>query len=71
MTTIATILGMLPLAIGMGWGAEMRSPMAIVSIGGLIVSTALSLFVIPIVYTLIDDTKAFLIKYSSSLKSKF
>ena len=55
MSNLAIMLGMTPLAFGMGWGAEMRSPMAIVSIGGLIVSTCLTLFVIPTVYTLFDD----------------
>lgn len=55
MTSIAASLGMLPLALGLGWGAEMRAPMAIVSIGGLVVSTLLSLFVIPSVYTIFDD----------------
>ena len=59
MTTIATILGMVPLALGLGWGAEMRAPMAIVSIGGLMVSMVLSLVVIPTVYTLFDDLKNF------------
>ncbi|MFH0926134.1 MAG: efflux RND transporter permease subunit [bacterium] len=55
MTTLTTIFGMLPLATGMGWGAESRAPMAIVFIGGLVASTFLSLIVIPIVYTYIED----------------
>ena len=55
MTNLATIFGMLPIAIGMGWGAEIRSPMAIVTIGGLIVSACLTLLVIPVVYTVLDD----------------
>lgn len=60
MTTAATIFGMLPIALGLGWGAEMRAPMAIVAIGGLVVSTLLSLFVIPVVYTLSDDVSGWL-----------
>lgn len=50
MSTVATVLGMLPLAIGIGAGGEMRAPMAIVAIGGLAVSTALTLFVIPVLF---------------------
>jgi multidrug efflux pump subunit AcrB len=55
MTTAATILGMLPIALGFGAGAELRSPMAIAIIGGLITSTMLSLIVVPVTYTLVDD----------------
>lgn len=50
MSTAATVLGMLPLALGLGAGGEFRGPMAVVSIGGLIVSTALALFVIPVMF---------------------
>ena len=55
MTTVATILGMLPIALGFGAGAELRAPMAVAIIGGLITSTALSLIVIPVTYTIFDD----------------
>lgn len=54
MTTLATLLGFLPLAIGLGEGSEVRSPMAITVIGGLAVSTLLTLVVIPVVYELVD-----------------
>jgi HAE1 family hydrophobic/amphiphilic exporter-1 len=54
MTTLTTALGLLPLAVGLGEGAEIRSPMAITVIGGLTVSTALTLLVIPVVYSLVD-----------------
>jgi HAE1 family hydrophobic/amphiphilic exporter-1 len=54
MTTLATLLGFLPLAIGLGEGSEVRSPMAITVIGGLAVSTLLTLVVIPIVYERVD-----------------
>ena len=50
MTTLATILGMLPVAIGLGVGAELRAPMAVAIIGGLITSTLLSLLIVPVVY---------------------
>jgi HAE1 family hydrophobic/amphiphilic exporter-1 len=58
MATVAIILGMLPMALGIGAaGKEMRIPMGIVSIGGLIVSTLLTLFVIPAFYYLTSRTK--------------
>jgi HAE1 family hydrophobic/amphiphilic exporter-1 len=54
MTTSTTALGLLPMAIGLGEGAEIRAPMAITVIGGLLVSTLLTLVLIPVVYTLMD-----------------
>jgi HAE1 family hydrophobic/amphiphilic exporter-1 len=54
MTTLCTLFGFLPLALATGEGAEVRSPMAITVIGGLLVSTLLTLFVIPVVYSLLD-----------------
>jgi HAE1 family hydrophobic/amphiphilic exporter-1 len=57
MTTLTTTLGLLPLALGFGEGAELRSPMAITVIGGLLVSTLLTLVVIPVVYDLLDRKK--------------
>ena len=50
MTTAATVLGMLPLALGFGAGSELRIPMAIAIMGGLLTSTVLSLVVVPVVY---------------------
>lgn len=57
MTTLTTALGLLPMAIGFGEGTEVRTPMAITVIGGLIVSTLLTLIVIPVVYSLLDRKK--------------
>lgn len=57
MTTIAMGAGMLPTALGLGVDPSFRSPMAIVVIGGLIASTLLSLLVIPVVFTFIDDLR--------------
>ncbi len=57
MTTLTTALGLLPMAIGFGEGAEVRTPMAITVIGGLLVSTLLTLLVIPVVYSLLDRKK--------------
>ncbi len=54
MTTLTTVLGLLPLALGLGEGAEVRAPMAITVIGGLLVSTMLTLVVIPVVYSIVD-----------------
>ena len=54
MTSLCTIFGFLPLAIGAGEGAEVRAPMAIAVIGGLVVSTLLTLFVIPVMYDRMD-----------------
>ena len=55
MTTLAMMFGMLPLALALGQGAEMRAPMARAVIGGLITSTLLTLLVVPVVYTVLDD----------------
>jgi HAE1 family hydrophobic/amphiphilic exporter-1 len=53
MTTATTVLGLLPMAIGLGEGAELRTPLAVTVISGLLVSTLLTLVVVPVVYTLI------------------
>ncbi len=55
MTTVAMGAGMMPIAIGLGTDPSFRAPMAIVVIGGLITSTFLSLLVIPVVFTYVDD----------------
>ncbi|RME50039.1 MAG: efflux RND transporter permease subunit [Deltaproteobacteria bacterium] len=54
MTTVTTVLGLVPMALGRGEGAEIRAPLALTVIGGLCVSTLLTLLVIPAVYTLLD-----------------
>jgi HAE1 family hydrophobic/amphiphilic exporter-1 len=54
MTSSTTILGLTPMALGLGEGAELRAPLAITVIGGLAVATLLTLVVIPVVYTLLD-----------------
>jgi len=56
MTTFAMIGGMMPTALAVSRGAEMRAPMAIAVVGGLVLSTLLTLIVIPVTYTVVDDS---------------
>ncbi|WP_018703434.1 efflux RND transporter permease subunit [Anaeromusa acidaminophila] len=58
MTTMAMIFGMLPVAMGIGAGAEMRSSMGVVLVGGLITSTVLTLVVVPLVYMLLEGLRS-------------
>jgi len=60
MTTLAMIFGMLPLALALGAGAEMRAPMARAVIGGLITSTFLTLLIVPVMYSVLDDFGAWI-----------
>jgi HAE1 family hydrophobic/amphiphilic exporter-1 len=62
MTTTAMIFGMLPLFLGLGEGAEFRAPMARAVVGGLITSTLLTLIVVPVVYTILDDIALWLFR---------
>jgi hydrophobic/amphiphilic exporter-1 (mainly G- bacteria), HAE1 family len=57
MTTVTTVLGLLPMALGIGRGADLRAPLAISVIGGLLVATALTLIVIPVVFSLVEETR--------------
>ena len=54
MTTATTVLGLLPMALGIGEGAELRAPMAITVIGGMTLATVLTLVVIPVIYATVD-----------------
>jgi HAE1 family hydrophobic/amphiphilic exporter-1 len=54
MTTLTTVLGLLPMAIGLGEGSEIRTPMAITVIFGLLFASLLTLFLIPVLYSLFD-----------------
>ena len=63
MTTLTTVLGLVPLALGIGEGAELQAPMATVVIGGLLLSTVLTLVLVPVLYTIFDDM-------SNAFKSK-
>ena len=57
MTTLTTVLGLAPMAVGFGEGAEIRTPMAIAVMGGLTLSTLLTLVLIPVVYEWADRKK--------------
>jgi HAE1 family hydrophobic/amphiphilic exporter-1 len=57
MTTLTTVLGLLPMALGLGEGAEIRTPMALTVIGGLLGATLLTLLVIPTLYSLLDRSR--------------
>jgi HAE1 family hydrophobic/amphiphilic exporter-1 len=54
MTTLTTLFGLMPLAFGLGAGSELQSPMAITVMSGLLVSTLLTLLVIPTLYYLVE-----------------
>jgi len=67
MTTLVTILALIPLALGLGEGAETEAPLATVVIGGLISSTILTLVILPVIYTYFDDLG---IKFKSKRAAK-
>jgi HAE1 family hydrophobic/amphiphilic exporter-1 len=62
MTTMVLVFAMIPLALKLGDGAESRSPMAIVVLGGMITSTLLTLVMVPCIYTYLDDFQNFLMR---------
>jgi HAE1 family hydrophobic/amphiphilic exporter-1 len=70
MTTMAMIFGMLPIALGIGAGAEIRSSMGVALIGGLITSTFLTLVIIPLVYLLIDKMQNYFKEEKPDLTEK-
>ena len=55
MTTVTTVLGLMPMALGLGRGSDLRAPLAIAVIGGLISATALTLIIVPVAYDVIED----------------
>ena len=70
MTTMAMIFGMLPIALGIGAGAELRASMGVALIGGLITSTFLTLVIIPLVYLLIDKLQNYFRTGGAELEEK-
>jgi HAE1 family hydrophobic/amphiphilic exporter-1 len=67
MTTMTLVFAMLPLALKLGAGAESRSPMAIVVLGGMITSTLLTLVLVPCAYTYLDDFQTFITRRGSAM----
>jgi HAE1 family hydrophobic/amphiphilic exporter-1 len=55
MTTITTVLGLVPMSLGLGEGGELQAPMARVIIGGLTTSTLITLVFVPVVYTILEE----------------
>jgi len=68
MTAVSTIFGMVPVAFGTGDGSEWRNPMGLVAIGGLVTSTLLTLMVVPVFYTLMDDARQALVRRAAALR---
>jgi multidrug efflux pump len=69
MTAVSTVSGILPIAIGFGAGAESRRPMGIVVVGGMLTSTFLTLFVVPLVYTVFSDVAAKIRKKTETVQA--
>jgi multidrug efflux pump subunit AcrB len=57
MTSVATVMGALPIALGLGAGAQSRRPLGYAIVGGLVFSTVLTLFVVPAVYVILDGLR--------------
>ena len=70
MTNVAIMFSMVPLSLGLGQGGETRAPMAIVSIGGLISSTVMTLYVVPVLYSLIEGVREFIQKHRTKKVKK-
>ncbi len=68
MTALAAMLGMVPIAIGMGEGGELDSPLAVAVIGGLFVATFLTLVIVPVIYTVLEDLVG---RFRNRLRSLF
>ncbi|WP_347453017.1 efflux RND transporter permease subunit [Acinetobacter thermotolerans] len=69
MTTSAMVMGMVPLALGLGEGGEQSAPMAHAVIGGVITSTLLTLVVVPVIFTYLDDFKNFMLRHARKIMS--
>ena len=69
MTTSAMVMGMVPLALGLGEGGEQSAPMAHAIIGGVITSTLLTLVVVPVIFTYLDDFKNFMMRQMRKIVS--
>jgi HAE1 family hydrophobic/amphiphilic exporter-1 len=70
MTTLTTVLGLLPLALGIGEGSEIQAPLAVTVMGGLTVSTLLTLVVVPVLYSIFEDLSARVVRIIKIFKQK-
>jgi multidrug efflux pump subunit AcrB len=70
MTTMAALFGTLPIAIGVGAGADLRQPLGVAVVGGLIVSQALTLFTTPVTYLYMDRFSEFAARYTGRKKGQ-
>lgn len=70
MTTLTTVLGLLPLALGIGEGSEIQAPLAVTVLGGLTVSTLLTLVVVPVLYSIFEDLSARVVRIIKIFKQK-
>jgi multidrug efflux pump len=68
MTTMAALLGAVPLAIGFGYGAELRQPLGISIIGGLVLSQLLTLYTTPVVYLCLDRFRLWILRRKATRK---
>ncbi len=62
MTTVTTVLGLTPMALGVGRGADLRAPLAVAVIGGLTLATVLTLIVVPVVYAQVEGVRNRLVR---------
>ncbi|MCI0436670.1 MAG: efflux RND transporter permease subunit [Gemmatimonadetes bacterium] len=68
MTSVTTMLGVFPMMLGLGAGADLQKPLAVAVFGGLFTSTALTLIVIPVVYEMVDDARAWIVRRRSAAR---